>query len=538
MIYRRALMIGVFLLAGILLLNISAPVRSQSDSDPWASYLAYSSLSWANMYAIRMDNMVTGQTHILTSSTIDSTSPFWAPDGVQMAFMRYGQIYLFDSAGQSSTEHEIENASAETNIAWNPDSTAFATSYGITDLASGTTQPWEIYPHPGYNLTWSGQLLMFDPPVYDITDEHSQILDLTTGLAHPTFEAEGVANTCCGVWSPDGKQIALFITTDTGIDQLVVFDLADPTVSRVLAELDRPEIGTSFPLAWSPDGLNLAYVNAQGLLYVVNLRGVPNPRYIDQHVSYARYGQQKFDWSPDGSQLAYIAQDTAIYVVDIAGSEPPRSIVRNEHILSLDWQPAQLKANNEAQVAVLDEEGLSLRAAPDINAEIVTKLANGTIVNVLGGPEASGGYQWWNLRTADGQEGWSVASADGIVTLLPRPATFSNLVYHPDPTSDPNLEVFGTSTWQPTAPVVLASLTVENQSCAVTIKEDTYLYHQPGGDENRDAAYLPAGSVVIVNGKAVIDGQNWWRWKDATNWLPDAKLYLTDGCATVPLVEY
>lgn len=53
--------------------------------------------------------------------------------------------------------------------------------------------------------------------------------------------------------------------------------------------------------------------------------------------------------------------------------------------------------------------GLNLRAEPSTTAQLVTNVKDGVALTVLEGPEETGGYVWWKLQTADGQEGWGAA---------------------------------------------------------------------------------------------------------------------------------
>jgi heme/copper-type cytochrome/quinol oxidase subunit 2 len=54
--------------------------------------------------------------------------------------------------------------------------------------------------------------------------------------------------------------------------------------------------------------------------------------------------------------------------------------------------------------------GLNLRAEPSTTAQLVVNVKDGVALTVLEGPEEAGGYVWWKLQTADGQEGWGAAN--------------------------------------------------------------------------------------------------------------------------------
>jgi len=81
--------------------------------------------------------------------------------------------------------------------------------------------------------------------------------------------------------------------------------------------------------------------------------------------------------------------------------------------------PPGLYSGGMATVQTTRGDTLSVRVAPDANSQRLTSLPNGSVVEVLGGPQQGGAYIWWHIRSASGVEGWVVESADGDVTLAP-----------------------------------------------------------------------------------------------------------------------
>ena len=53
--------------------------------------------------------------------------------------------------------------------------------------------------------------------------------------------------------------------------------------------------------------------------------------------------------------------------------------------------------------------GLNLRQQPSTTARVVAGYKEGTEFTVLDGPEEADGHVWWQLRAADGKEGWGAA---------------------------------------------------------------------------------------------------------------------------------
>jgi hypothetical protein len=54
---------------------------------------------------------------------------------------------------------------------------------------------------------------------------------------------------------------------------------------------------------------------------------------------------------------------------------------------------------------------LRLRSAPSLEGNILDRLAPGTQMTLLAGPQDASGHSWWQIRTTDGREGW-VAGED------------------------------------------------------------------------------------------------------------------------------
>jgi DnaJ-class molecular chaperone len=60
------------------------------------------------------------------------------------------------------------------------------------------------------------------------------------------------------------------------------------------------------------------------------------------------------------------------------------------------------------QVVVTGTEDakLKLRAGPGLNQETLLFVEDGTLLQVLEGPESGDGYIWWKVQVPDGQVGW------------------------------------------------------------------------------------------------------------------------------------
>lgn len=72
--------------------------------------------------------------------------------------------------------------------------------------------------------------------------------------------------------------------------------------------------------------------------------------------------------------------------------------------------PSRLSVGSRARVL----QRLNMRSAPAIDAEILRTNSIGTEVEIIGGPVCTPredrAYQWWQIRLATGEEGWSAES--------------------------------------------------------------------------------------------------------------------------------
>ncbi len=72
--------------------------------------------------------------------------------------------------------------------------------------------------------------------------------------------------------------------------------------------------------------------------------------------------------------------------------------------------PPEITVGFYAQVANTDGFGINLRGGPSTSNAQIQVVDEGTLVLVIGGPEADGANNrlWWQLQLEDGTEGWSV----------------------------------------------------------------------------------------------------------------------------------
>lgn len=59
--------------------------------------------------------------------------------------------------------------------------------------------------------------------------------------------------------------------------------------------------------------------------------------------------------------------------------------------------------------ATVTDNGLNMRSEPTTDASIVTTLAQGQQVSIVGGPEDGDGFTWWQIELEGGDTGWVAA---------------------------------------------------------------------------------------------------------------------------------
>lgn len=78
-----------------------------------------------------------------------------------------------------------------------------------------------------------------------------------------------------------------------------------------------------------------------------------------------------------------------------------------------------LRVGGSAVIQTTGGDRLNARSGAGRGFDIVTKVASGTAVTIIGGPQTADGFTWWQVRTGDGVEGWVVESAGDEPTLFP-----------------------------------------------------------------------------------------------------------------------
>src|SRR6266700_658192 len=212
--------------------------------------------------------VVTGESHALTSAKKSSTNPVWSPDGKWIAFLsdRPGQItgtpegkkQLYVIPADGGEAQQLTKMESDVNdLAWAPDSKRIA--FSASDVEPKTLkdrkEKYGEYSvvHADYQMThlWTIEIPAESAP----TAEPKRLTD------GDKFSAGDFS------WSPDGTRMAFSAQKDP---DLISSETADLYVVAVSDGAVKKIVSTSGPdrnPQWSPDGKTIAFETTAGAKY-------------------------------------------------------------------------------------------------------------------------------------------------------------------------------------------------------------------------------------------------------------------------------
>ncbi|MBN1284695.1 MAG: SH3 domain-containing protein [Anaerolineae bacterium] len=227
-----------------------------------------------------------------------------------------------------------------------------------------------------------------------------------------------------------------------------VLEVYDPTAQRSLTIYNEMVVSLAHRAAWIEDGARIAFVKSDEAsytkyaLYALDRAGVVEAlgafesegMYTIQGVS---GGALISIWKPDALELYHFAGDSpggrlvwrmplteadSVGVVWATPAKPAGALPAFPEV-----EPVLLAVGGRATINSTGGDTVNVRAGAGTNYDVVTKLPEGAVVDITGGPaqDQVNYYTWWQVRSAGGQTGWvaEVIWGDyaGIRLLVPTP---------------------------------------------------------------------------------------------------------------------
>ena len=262
----------------------------------------------------------------LTSSPENESQPRWSPDNKYLAFVssrqgaKGGQLWLMKRAGGEAVK-VTDLKGGISDYAWAPDGKR---------LVFVVNEPDPRDPKDDDNNPPGGDRKKTPPPIvidrYHFKEDvqgylrnertHLYVFDLATRKAD-VLTPGNLYDESSPVWSPDGTSIAFLSKRGTGdLDRaqntnIWVIDAKPGAQARQVTTSPNPDIG---PLAWSPDGKQIAYVVGEELKYSAysqtRLAVVPASGGQPQILAQALDRPVRTPlWSRDGASLTFVVVD-------------------------------------------------------------------------------------------------------------------------------------------------------------------------------------------------------------------------------------
>jgi Tol biopolymer transport system component len=355
-------------------------------------YVTYTGKTSNNTGEIYELNPETKQLKRITWDQYDDYYLSMSPDGRLLAY-----VTDWDSDSDAATRYKLNTLDTQENII----KTIATRAYGIGGLA------WS----PD-----SGKIAFHDY----LHDELAfvEIVDIASREA--TRYAQDAIDLS---WSPDSTRLAIAKggPLDTGIYIL----------NTITGEIEQTIQTTAVPydIEWSPVENKLVIQSKTFLvdknqydkktgLYLLDLDSLHRTNIQTNGID-GSYCEYRPLWSKDGKYLAYFIEPQEVVFWSVDDKKPILTLELAGFGLPADaiWiYPKVIISVGNDYVITEEGDNINLRKNPSIKANILREIRTGEKVRIIGGPENSDGYTWWQIKTKDDLLGWVVENEDWYKT--------------------------------------------------------------------------------------------------------------------------
>ncbi len=372
--------------------------RVQELSDPqvspdgqWVAYVVTTSDRNADeaRSAIWMVSWDGAERLALTAAADGTGKPRWSPDGRYLAFTSKAagsnrdQIMLLDRRGGDA--RPLSGLSGDVGeYAWSPDGKSLAFSMQQSDAES---KPIVIdalhFKEDGDGYLQRG------------SKRHLYLIDVGSEQIEP-LTSDPEFNDDLPVWSPDGRRIAFTRTRDKGADPdgREDIDVLDARAGSMPHTLARPFAPNAQKLAWSPDGMQIAYLQGLEPKYYAYMQDrlftIPAaagaPRALTDKLDRA---VTSFVFSADSAAITITVEDDGIIYparVDLTSGEITRENAAGRFVVSAlssaAGHTALLESDDGALAEVYALENGRLRKLTAHNEAFLAELQLGSVEDI------------------------------------------------------------------------------------------------------------------------------------------------------------
>lgn len=218
-------------------------------------------------------------------------------------------------------------------------------------------------------------------------------------------------------------------------------------------------------------------------------------------------------------------------------------------------QTSGLQIGGTARVANTGGEAVNVRERPGLGSNVLGSLTEGTVVQLVAGPEVADGYRWWQINSTVLPTGWmgepwlapvagAAAAGSPVATVAARPTASAAAAASPAASTNLTLPtplvtvapvgmgpgVAATPQAATTAVVSVVrggTLQIGGQAVITVGAGDAANIRATPSTSAALAGTAPDGAIVsIVDGPTSAEGYRWWlvNWSGAIGWVIEGSL--------------